>query len=97
MATYITLGKFTEQGIRSVKDTITRADAVKEAGSKFGVSMQSIHWVQGQYDLVAVWEAKDEIALNAFALSVATAGNVKLETLRAYGRDEMSQILAKMP
>ena len=30
MATYIVLGNFTDQGIRNVKDTVKRADAVKD-------------------------------------------------------------------
>src|SRR5437867_4451976 len=34
MATYIVLASFTEQGIRNVKDTTKRADAVKQMGEK---------------------------------------------------------------
>ena len=32
MATYITICNFTDQGIRTVKESIKRADAVKAAG-----------------------------------------------------------------
>jgi hypothetical protein len=38
MATYITLGNFTDQGIRSVKDTTKRADALKERAKSLGVT-----------------------------------------------------------
>ena len=96
MATYVTLVKFTDQGARSIKETVSRADAVKEGASRFGVSLKSIHWTQGQYDLVAVWEAKDEASFMAFGLSIAAAGNVRTETLKAFGRDEMAAIVAKL-
>ena len=51
MLSYIVLGSFTDQGIRSVKDTTKRADAAKEAAKRFGVKMNDIYWTQGQYDL----------------------------------------------
>ncbi|MBS0466295.1 MAG: GYD domain-containing protein, partial [Proteobacteria bacterium] len=52
MATYIALCNFTDQGIRTVKDTTKRADAVKEAASKFGAKMSQIYWTLGPYDLI---------------------------------------------
>src|SRR3954463_12219617 len=97
MPSYIALAKFTDQGIRSVKQTVSRADAAREMGTRFGVRMQEIYWTQGQYDLVTVLEATDEAAISAFSLAVASAGNVKFETLRAFQRDEMAAILKKLP
>jgi uncharacterized protein with GYD domain len=97
MPTYIALAKFTDQGIRSVRQTVQRADASREVASRFGVKITSIHWVQGQYDVVTVCEAEDEQAISAFGLAVAAGGNVKFETLRAFTREEMAQIVAKVP
>lgn len=96
MGTYIALSSFTDQGIRSVKDTIKRADAVKEAAKKFGASMTQIYWTLGKYDLVVTIEAPDDESATAFALAIAGAGNVRMQTLRAFTKDEMSGILAKM-
>lgn len=96
MGTYIALASFTDQGIRSVKDTIKRADAVKEAAKKFGASMTQIYWTLGKYDLVVTIEAPDDESATAFALAIAGAGNVRMQTLRAFTKDEMSGILAKM-
>jgi len=96
MATYISLCRFTDQGIRSVKDTTKRAAAVQEAAKKFGANMAQIFWTLGQYDLVTIIEASDEQTATAFALSIASAGNVRMETLRAFNRDEMTGILGKM-
>ena len=44
MATYIALSSFTDQGIRNIKDSTKRADAVKDAAKKFGCSMPQIYW-----------------------------------------------------
>ena len=96
MLTYIVLGSFTDQGIRTIKETTKRADAAKEAAARFGVKME-IYWTQGQYDLVSLCEAEDEAAIAAFGLALGAAGNVRFQTLRAFSRDEMNGILAKLP
>jgi uncharacterized protein with GYD domain len=97
MPTFIALCSFTDQGIRSVKDTTKRADAVKEAGKKFGVNMSQIYWTLGGYDLVTIVEAPNDEAATAFMLAVGSAGNIRSQTLRAYSRDEMNGILGKLP
>ena len=96
MGTYIALSSFTDQGIRSVKDTTKRADAVKEAAKKFGANMSQIYWTLGQYDVVAIIEAPNDESATAFALAIGAAGNVRTQTLRAFTKDEMNGILGKM-
>jgi uncharacterized protein with GYD domain len=95
MATYIALCNFTDQGIRNVKDTVKRADMVKEAAQKAGLKMD-LMWTLGSYDIVVTFEAPNDAALTAFALSIGAAGNIRSQTLRAFNRDEMMAILAKM-
>jgi uncharacterized protein with GYD domain len=97
MATYIALSRFTDQGIRSVKDTTKRAAAVNDAAARFGANMTQIYWTLGRYDLVSIIEAADEQTATAFALAVGSAGNVRMEILRAFNRDEMGGILGKLP
>lgn len=96
MATYIALSNFTDQGIRSIKDSTKRADAVKEAASKFGAKMTQIYWTLGKYDLVAIIEAPDDTSATAFALAIGSAGNVRLQTMRAFTKEEMNGILGKL-
>lgn len=97
MATYIALSNFTDQGIRDIKDTVKRADAMKEAAGKFGIKVKDIFWTLGQYDAVVTFEAPDELALSAFGMAIGAAGNVRTQTLRAFSRDEMSEIVSKIP
>ena len=97
MLTYVVLGSFTDQGLRSIKDTTKRADAAKEMAARSGVKMREIYWTQGQYDLVTICEAAAEAARSASGLTIGGAGNVRFLTLRAFTRDEMNGILAKLP
>jgi uncharacterized protein with GYD domain len=96
MPTYVVLASFTDQGIRSAKETVSRADAARESASRFGVQMKEIYWTLGQYDIVTVCEGKDEQSIAAFGLALAGQGNVKLQTLRAFQRDEMAAIVKKV-
>lgn len=96
MATYVALCNFTDQGIRSVKDTAKRTDAVREAASRFGAKMTHIYWTLGKYDLVTLIEAPDDAAAAAFGLAISSAGNIRLQTLRAFSQDEMGPILGKL-
>jgi uncharacterized protein with GYD domain len=96
MATYILLATYTEQGIKGIKDTVKRTGAVKELAKKHGATMKESYWTLGAYDVVAVFDAPDDETMTAFSLSVAKLGNVKTQTLRAFSRGEMTEILAKM-
>ena len=96
MATYIVLGQFTEQGIRNVKETTKRAQALKDLAKKFGSTVTATYWTIGQYDVVAMIEAPDDMALTGLLLSLGTTGNIRTQTLRAFSADDMGQILGKM-
>jgi uncharacterized protein with GYD domain len=96
MVTYVVLSSFTDQGIRNVKDTLKRADAFKELANKFGVTVKEIFWTQGQYDIVTVVEAQDELSATALNMSLGALGNIRTQTLRAFAANEMKQVLTKM-
>ena len=96
MATYIVLSSFTDQGVRSVKDTTKRADAVRELAKKFGATAKEIFWTLGRYDVVAIFEAPDDASMTALGLALGAAGNVRTQTLRAFSREEMNGVLAKL-
>ncbi len=96
MATFIVLAGFTDQGIRNVKETIGRADAFKQMAAKTGITVKDMYWTLGRHDIVGICEAPDDETATALSLSVASRGNVRTETLRAFSFDEMKKILGKM-
>jgi uncharacterized protein with GYD domain len=77
METYVMLFNFTDQGIRNVKDITLRVDPVRELAKSLSVTVRNIFWTLGQYDIVAIVDAPDEIAATALALSIGKAGRLK--------------------
>lgn len=96
MATYLVLGHFTDQGIRHIKDTTKRAEAIRELARKCGATVKEAYWTLGQYDIATIIEAPDEASITAFGLSAGALGNVKTQTLRAFTADEMTKILSRV-
>jgi uncharacterized protein with GYD domain len=96
MATYIILGQFTEQGIKNVKDTTRRAQALKDMAKKFNATVTALYWTLGRFDVAAIVDAQDEESMNALLLSLGTLGNVRTQTLRAFSADEMGRILGRL-
>ena len=91
MATYIVLGKYTQQGIKTVKDSPARYEAFKAAAKD--VTFKSIHYTVGRYDLVAVIEGSDQ-AMTTALLKLGMAGNVTTETMRAFSVEEMKGMVS---
>jgi len=96
MPTYFLLTKFTDQGIRSAKDSPKRAEAFKKMAETFGATVRELFWTQGRYDIVAIVEAPDEMSVTALNLSISALGNVRTESLRAFSATEMMTIVSKM-
>ena len=96
MASYIALAKFTDQGLKAVKETVKRADAAKEMASRYGVNMKDIYWTLGEYDIVVLLDAADDAGLTAFNLALSSMGNVKFQTLKAFNREETTALLGKI-
>ena len=96
MASFVTLVKFTEQGIKNVSQTTKRAEAFREMAKKMGVTVKDLYWTLGRYDAVAVFEAPDDETAIRLMLTLGALGNLRTETLRAYNAQEMGQILKGM-
>src|SRR6478752_4925324 len=74
MAIYIMLATFTDQGIRKVSDSPKRTDAFKEMAKKCGATVRDAFWTLGEYDMVAIVEAPDDISMTALGLSSGALG-----------------------
>ena len=96
MSTYIILHTFTDQGIRNIRDTTKRADAVRDLAKKLGVQVRDIYWTLGNVDIVGIFDAPDETSITAFALALGSQGNVHTQVLRALNREEITGVLGKL-
>jgi uncharacterized protein with GYD domain len=84
MSTYILLVNWTEQGVKHVRDSPKRLDAAKKALADMGGSFKSFHLTMGDHDMMAVCEAPDDAVMARFVLSLASGGNVRTKTLKAF-------------
>lgn len=96
MATFISTIKFTEQGIKAIKESTKRATSIKSAAKKMGVKVTNIFWTLGAYDGLLVFEAPDDETATALMLHLGTSGNVQTTTARAFTAAEIDGILAKI-
>jgi uncharacterized protein with GYD domain len=96
MPTYVTLMNWTDQGVRTVGDTVHRREQSDALAEKHGAKIERVYWTVGPYDIVAIVEAPDDESATAVLLELASAGNLRTTTLRAYDRDEMSGSLQRL-
>ena len=97
MPTYITLGRWTERGIASVKDSPKRLDAFKKALGAAGGKVIAFYLVTGSHDFLVVVEAPDDQTMARVSLGVGAQGNVRTETLKAFTEDEYRKIIGSLP
>ena len=97
MPTYVTLFKWTDQGIRSAGESPDRVEQASQQISQAGGRLLGVYWTQGEYDLVAIGEWPDEETAMAFLLALGGRGNVRTQTLRAFSADEMRRVLDRVP
>jgi len=63
---------------------------------KLGVTLKDYYMTVGHYDVVIVLDGDDEAVATAL-LKVASLGNVRSETLRAFSETEMGRITGNIP
>jgi len=95
MATFVSLINWTDQGVKSFRESGKRADAFAELVGKSGGAVKAIYWTLGEYDLVAITEAPDAEAATAVLLQVGSLGNVRTTTMAGFDRDAFERIIAK--
>ncbi len=93
MPSYITLANFTDQGARAIKDSPDRFDAFKSLAEAAGVSVKSVHWTTGAYDIVLVTEGPED-ALMTLNIKMAALGNIRTQTLRGFSASEMRKLVS---
>ena len=96
MPTYVSLLRWTEQGIKNARDTVNRRQEAEQRIQQTGGSIVATYWTQGSYDIVVISDFPDEDTAMAFLLGLGMQGNVRSETLRAFSAEDMQRILQKL-
>lgn len=96
MATYVSLLRYTDQGIRNIKESPSRLDAAKKAFQAAGGELKQFYLAMGRYDIVIVSEAPDDESTAKIALGLGSLGNIRTETIRVFTESEYRKIIGSL-
>jgi uncharacterized protein with GYD domain len=94
MARYVSLIRYTDQGVRGIKKSAARALAFRKAAERAGVTVESQLWTAGSCDGVLILSGDEQKILNCLA-QLALEGNIRTETLRAFDATEFQAVVGK--
>ena len=97
MPTYINLVSWTDQGIKNIKDAPTRIVAFKKAVEAAGGNLKGFYLTMGRYDIVTIIDAPDDEAYANIAITTASKGSVRTETMKAFTEEQFQNIVSKIP
>ncbi len=97
MPTYVTLMKYTDQGIRNIKEAPARLEAAKKLFQSAGAEIKAYYLSLGTYDALAVIEGPNDETAARLALAVGAQGNVRTETMRVFNETEYRKLVSSVP
>lgn len=96
MPHYILLNKLTDQGAKDVKDSPQRVHVAQKEAERLGGKL-TIYYTFGEYDTVGILEAPNDESALAFASNLASLGNIRTITLKAFTVEEAEKIISSKP
>jgi uncharacterized protein with GYD domain len=93
MPHFVTLFRYTQQGITKIKESPKRLDAAKKAAEKAGGKVHGFYLTLGKYDGVLISEFPNDEACAQHLLSLGGLGNVTTQTLKAFTEAEYRKII----
>jgi uncharacterized protein with GYD domain len=99
MAKYMVLGNYNAQGAAGLiaQGGSARVNAIKALCKQIGGKLESCYFSFGDYDIVAVIEAPDNVSMTAASLAVAASGIVSMKTIVLLSPKEMDEAATKVP
>ena len=96
MPTHIIQSQWTDQGIRSVKESATRLELGKKKLKELGGEIKAFYMTTGAYDMLAVVEVPNDEVLAAHLLWLGSQGNLRTQTVRAFTEEEHRKIVDRL-
>ncbi len=95
MTTYVVLGKWTDQGIKNVKDAPERVMKTRGMIEKNGGKM-TLYYSLGEYDFIMIVELPNDEVMLKTALWLSSLGNVRTKTLKAWTESDGAKIVQQI-
>jgi len=96
MATYVTLVKFTSEGLKNVGDLGQTFGEGMKTVAQMGIKTIAAYGLLGPYDMMFIFEAPDEKAAAAVPLSFAPRGVGQTETWTAIPMEEFVKLTGRL-
>lgn len=96
MITYIMLMRWTEHGVKNVRESPGRLDAAKKQLHDMGGSFKLFYLTMGEWDMVAICEMPDDAVAARFALQLGQSGFVRTATLKAFPEAAYREIVTSL-
>ena len=96
MPTHIIQSQWTDQGIRSVKESATRLELGNRKLKEMGGEIKAFYMTTGAYDMLAVVEVPNDEVLAAHLLWLGSQGNLRTQTVRAFTEEEHRKIVDRL-
>jgi uncharacterized protein with GYD domain len=93
---YVSLIKYTDQGIRDVGRSAQRVRSDSQENARYGVTLASLYMTMGEYDFVGIWDAPDDESMTAALLHHGRKGNISTVTMRAFNLTELKGIVDRL-
>ena len=93
MPHYIILWNWTDQGIRTVKDSPKRLASFRAELEKVGGKLAGEYSTMGKYDGIEIVEAPSDETIMSILLGDASKGNFRSMTLKAFPVSEADKII----
>jgi len=97
MPTYVALLRYTQKGVETIKEGPSRREAAKKMFETAGAKLKEVYMTMGRFDAVALVEAPNEETMARMALTGASQGFLRTETMRAFTDNEADKIISSLP
>ena len=97
MALFIILGRYTQEGIKNMKESPQRLEAAKKVAESVGGSIKEFYYTLGRYDFIAITEAPNYDAVLKALMTIGSTGAIRTETLQALPFEKAIDIIKGLP
>jgi len=95
MPIYVTMWKYTKEGLVDIRHTSERYKVVNEIIKSHGGKLINAYGLIGEYDVMTIVELPDEKALMSAILKICSKGRVIPVTMPAVPMDEFLKITSE--
>jgi len=97
MPIYITLFNLTEKGIKNIKNAPERIEEGIKTAKSIGGKLIGFYATMGEYDYITIGEAPNDEVYMTYLLGLGAQGNTRTKTLKAFTKEELGEMIKKLP